>query len=111
HAPAICTHSDQRRLQYCLAWGMLRAQPRRHDRGQQYAREELLSMQAVYEHEALERRAWLSTEAREALPDLSALADHDTHGPTLVRDDDVFSVLTLDERPGEEPDTAGAPAM
>ena len=68
-------------------------------------------MQAVYEHEALERRAWLSTEAREALPDLSALADHDTHGPTLVRDDDVFSALTFDERPGEEPDTAGAPAM
>jgi len=29
----------------------------------------------------------------------------------LVRDDDVFSVLTLDERPGEEPATAGAPAM
>src|SRR2546425_1691440 len=68
-------------------------------------------MQAVYEHEALERRAWLSTEAREALPDLSALADHDTHGPTLARDNDVFSALTLDERPGEEPDTAGAPAI
>ncbi len=68
-------------------------------------------MQAVYEHEELERRAWLSTAARKALPDLSTLADHDTPGPTLVRDDDVFSVLTLDERPGEEPDTAGAPAM
>src|SRR5499427_1199639 len=67
-------------------------------------------MQAVYEHEELERRAWLSTEAREALPDLSALADHDTPGPTLVRDDDVFSALTFDERPGEELDTAGASA-
>jgi RNA polymerase primary sigma factor len=67
-------------------------------------------MQAVYEHEELERRAWLSTEAREALPDLSALADPDTPGPTLVRDDDVFSALTFDERPGEEPDTAGASA-
>ena len=68
-------------------------------------------MQAVHEHEALERRAWLSTEAREALPGLSALADHDTHGPTLARDDDVFSALTLDERPWEEPDTAGTPSM
>ena len=68
-------------------------------------------MQAVYEHEELERRAWLSTEARAALPDLRALADHGTPGPTLVRDDDVFSALTFDERPGEDLDTAGAPAI
>src|SRR5215831_18361577 len=68
-------------------------------------------MQAVYEHEELERRTWLSTEARAALPDLSVLADYDTHGPTVVRDDDVFRALTLDEHPGEEFATAGTPSM
>jgi RNA polymerase primary sigma factor len=54
-------------------------------------------MQAIYE--------------QEALPDLSARSDHDTSGPTLVRDDDGFSALTLDERPGEESATAGTPSM
>jgi len=64
-------------------------------------------MHAVHEQEALERRVWLSTEAQEALPGLSALADHDIHSPTLAHDDDVFSALTLDEHPWEEPTTAG----
>jgi RNA polymerase sigma factor (sigma-70 family) len=64
-------------------------------------------MQAVHEHEALERRVRLSTEAQEALPYPSALADHDIHSPTLAHDDDVFSALTLDERSWEESATAG----
>jgi RNA polymerase primary sigma factor len=67
-------------------------------------------MQAVHEHEALERRARLSTEAHEALPGLSALVDHDIHRPTLAHDD-VFSALTLDERPWEEPATAGTSSV
>ena len=66
-------------------------------------------MQTVHEQEALERRAWLSTEAQEALPGLSALSDHDIHNPTLAHDDDVFSALTLEERPWGEPATAGTP--
>jgi hypothetical protein len=68
-------------------------------------------MQAVHEHEALERRVRLSTEAHEALPGLSVLADHDIRSPTWAHDDDVFSALTLDERPGEEPATAGTSSM
>jgi len=64
-------------------------------------------MHAVHEHEVLERRAWLSTEAQEALPYPSTLADHDIHRPPLAHDDDVFSALTLDERAWEEPATAG----
>src|SRR4029450_801163 len=68
-------------------------------------------MPAVYEHEALERRVRLSTEAQEALAGLSALADPDIHSPTLSHDDDVFSALTLDERPWEEPITAGTPSV
>jgi RNA polymerase sigma factor (sigma-70 family) len=66
-------------------------------------------MLAVHEQEAMERRALLSTETREAFPSLSALNDHDIQGSTLAHDDDVFGVLTLDERPWEEPDTEGAP--
>ena len=68
-------------------------------------------MQTVHEQEALERRAWLSTEAQEALPGLSALSDHDIHNPTLAHDDDVFSALTPEERPWEEPATAGTPSV
>ena len=41
-------------------------------------------MHAVHEQEALERRVWLSMEAQEALPGLSALAVHDRHSPTLA---------------------------
>src|SRR5712691_12301627 len=70
-------------------------------------REERISMHAVHEQAVLERRAWLSTEAQEALPYPSALADHDIHSPTLAHDDDVFSALTHDERSWEEPATAG----
>src|SRR2546426_2784143 len=66
-------------------------------------------MLAIYEQEATERRALLSSEAQEALPFLSALDDHDAPGPTLAHDDDVFSTLTLDEPSWEEPDTEGAP--
>jgi RNA polymerase sigma factor (sigma-70 family) len=65
-------------------------------------------MLALHEQEAIERMAF-SPEAREVLPFLSALDDHDAHGPTLAHDDDVFSALTLDERPWEEPDPAGTP--
>jgi RNA polymerase primary sigma factor len=64
-------------------------------------------MLAVHEHEVMERRALLSTEACEAFPFLSALNDHDAQDPTLAHDDDVVSALTLDERPWEEPDTEG----
>jgi hypothetical protein len=53
-------------------------------------------MQSVYEHEAL--------------PGLSALFDHDIHRPTLAHDD-VFSALTLNERPWEEPATAGTSSV
>ena len=66
-------------------------------------------MLALHEQEAMERRALLSTEAREALPGLSALDEQDAQGPTVAHDDDVFAALTLDERLWEEPDTAGAP--
>jgi len=66
-------------------------------------------MLALHEQEAMERRALLSTEAREVLPGLSALDEQDAQGPTVAHDDDGFRALTLDERPWEEPDTAGAP--
>jgi RNA polymerase primary sigma factor len=66
-------------------------------------------MLALHEQEAMERRALLSTEARDALPGLSALDEQDAQGLTVAHDDDVFAALTLDERPWEEPDTAGAP--
>jgi hypothetical protein len=66
-------------------------------------------MLAVHEHDAMERRALFSTATPEALPFLSALDDRDAPGPTLAHDDDVFRVLTLDERAWEEPDPAGAP--
>jgi RNA polymerase primary sigma factor len=47
---------------------------------------------------------------QETLPGLSVLANHDIHSPTLAHDDDVFSALTLEERPWEEPATAGTPS-
>jgi RNA polymerase primary sigma factor len=47
---------------------------------------------------------------QETLPGLSVLAHHDIHSPTLAHDDDVFSALTLEERPWEEPATAGTPS-
>jgi RNA polymerase primary sigma factor len=68
-------------------------------------------MQAVHEQEALERGAWLSTEPQETRPALSALADPDIHSPTLSHNDDVFRAWALDERPWEEPTTAGTPSV
>ena len=47
---------------------------------------------------------------QETLPGLSVLANHDIYSPTLAHDDDVFSALTLEERPWEEPATAGTPS-
>src|SRR5713101_2851060 len=94
---AIMTHTDQRRRHDCRAGIMLREVPSRHDRGRQSAREEYISMRAVHE--------------QEALPGLSALADHDIHSPTSVHDDDVFSALTLDERPWEELAIAGTSSV
>src|SRR4029453_694928 len=84
----------------------LREVLRRQDRDRQPEREEHLSMLALHEQEAMERRALLSTEAREALPGLSALDEQDAQGPTVAHDDDVFAALTLDERPWEELDAA-----
>src|SRR2546425_1228220 len=107
---AIITHTDQRRRHNCRAGIMLRGAnsprpwPAIRARG-------AISMHAVHEPEALKRRAWLSTEAQEALPGLSALADPDTQSPTVAHDDDVFSALTLDERPWEESATAGTPSV
>ena len=68
-------------------------------------------MQAVHEPEVLKRKAGVSTEAQEALPGLSAFADPDTSRSTLAHDDDVFSALTLEEHPWEEPATAGTPPV
>ena len=45
-----------------------------------------------------------------ALPGLSARADSDTPHPAVAHDDDVFSALTLEERPWKESATAGAPS-
>jgi hypothetical protein len=68
-------------------------------------------MYAVHEPEALKRRTWLSTEAQEAPPGLSARADPDTPSPTVAHDDDVFSALTLEERPWKESATAGTSSV
>src|SRR5215831_16448563 len=68
-------------------------------------------MHAVHEPEALRRRAWLSTEAQEALPGLSARADSDTPRLTVAHDDDVFSALTLEERSWKESAIAGTPSV
>jgi len=64
-------------------------------------------MHVVHDQEAVERRAGLSTEAQDALPGRSARANPDTQSPTLAYDDDVFSTLTLEEHPWEDPATAG----
>jgi RNA polymerase primary sigma factor len=68
-------------------------------------------MHAVHEPEALQRRAWLSTEAQEALPGLSARAAPDTSRFTVAHDDDAFSALTLEERPWKESATTGTPSV
>src|SRR5215470_17543216 len=86
---------------------MRRAVPTRHDRGRQSERKEHISMHVVHDQEAVERRAGLSTEAQDALPGRSARANPDTQSPTLAYDDDVFSTLTLEEHPWEDPATAG----
>jgi RNA polymerase sigma factor (sigma-70 family) len=48
---------------------------------------------------------------QEALPGLNALVDPNIHSPTVTYDDDVFSALTIEERPGEEYTTTGTPSM
>jgi len=65
-------------------------------------------MIAVHEPDAMERRAWLSTDAREALPCLSALADHEARQPTGAYDD-VFRALVPDAPTWEETNAAEAP--
>ena len=109
---AIMTPIDQRRRHDCRAGSCCarcQAQPRRPWSAIR-ARGAYIYASCIRTRSA-ERRVRLSTEAQEALAGLSVLADHDIHRPTLAHDDDVFSALTLDERPWEEPATAGPSSL
>ena len=66
-------------------------------------------MIAVHEPEEMGRRAWRSTDAREALPGLSALADHEARQPTVAHHDDVFRAVVPDTLTWEETNAAEAP--
>ena len=66
-------------------------------------------MRAVHEPDTMERRAWRSTDAREALSCLSALDDHEAGQPMVVHDDVVFRALVSDDPTWEDADAAEAP--
>ena len=65
-------------------------------------------MIALQEQE-IESSAWLSAEAREALPFLSPLDEHDEQRPTFAHDDHVFDVLGPDDTTWEDTDAEEAP--
>ena len=58
-------------------------------------------MLAWHAHE-MERRAWVSTDAREAIPSLGPLGDDDTRHAMFVHDNDLISALLADDTPWEE---------
>jgi RNA polymerase primary sigma factor len=61
-------------------------------------------MNALSEHDALERRGLYSGDARAASQGLHALDDHDETRAPLTRDSDVFRGLMPDDPPWAEPD-------
>jgi RNA polymerase primary sigma factor len=65
-------------------------------------------MIAVHEPDAMERRAWLSTDAREALAGLSGLDAHEA-GQPMVAHDDVRALIS-DDPIWEDAGVADAPA-
>jgi len=65
-------------------------------------------MIAVHEPDALERRAWLSTDAREVLACFSALDAHEA-GQPMVAHDDVFRALVADDPTWEDADAVESP--
>src|SRR6266446_5609138 len=65
-------------------------------------------MQALHEHDAMEKRDVLSTPTRAALPLLRALEPQDASGPTLAHDDDV-GAFTPDNSSWDVPTREDAP--
>jgi RNA polymerase primary sigma factor len=66
-------------------------------------------MRAVHEPDAMERRAWLSTDAREVLSCLNALDDYEAGQPMVVHADVVVRALVSDDPTWEDADAAEAP--
>ena len=66
-------------------------------------------MIAVHEPDTMERRAWLSTEAREALAGISALDAHEARQPMVAHDDAVFRALVSDDSTWENAEAADTP--
>src|SRR6266705_714954 len=66
-------------------------------------------MIAVHEPDAMERRAWLSTDVREALSCFSARDAHEAGQPMVAHDDVVFTALVSDDPTWEDADAAEAP--
>ena len=66
-------------------------------------------MRAVHEPDAMERRAWLSTDAREALAGRSGLDAHAARQPVVAHDDVIFRALVSDDATWEDADAADAP--
>jgi RNA polymerase primary sigma factor len=66
-------------------------------------------MRAGHEPDAMERRAWLSTDARAALADLSGLDAHEARQPVVAHDDVIFRALVSDDATWEDADAAETP--
>ena len=66
-------------------------------------------MRAVHEPDAMERRAWLSTDAREALAGRSGLDAQAARQPVVAHDDVISRALVSDDATWEDADAADAP--
>ncbi len=66
-------------------------------------------MIAVHEPDAMERRTWLSTDAREALSGFSALDAHEAGQSMVAHDVVVCRTLVSDDPSWEDADAAEAP--
>src|SRR4051812_36496182 len=71
-------------------------------------REGYTYMIALHEQE-MERRAWLSTDAREEFPFLRPLDEQDKRRPIVAHDDDVFKALEQDDTTWDDTDAEEAP--
>ncbi|HEY5867129.1 MAG TPA: sigma-70 family RNA polymerase sigma factor, partial [Candidatus Tectomicrobia bacterium] len=66
-------------------------------------------MIAVHEPDTMERRAWLSTEAREALAGISGFDAHEARQPVVAHDDAIFMALVSDDSTWENAEAADTP--
>src|SRR5262245_58046122 len=88
-------HRPAAEVRLSRTWQALRGSECWH-RDRRSAPAEHTYMLVLHAHE-MERRAWVSTDAREAIPTLGPLRDDETRHAMFVHDNDLVSALLSDD--------------